>query len=77
MAPAKTGRDKRSNKEVIPIDQPNKGNRSNFKPSPRILKIVVIKLIEAKIEEMPAKCKEKIAKSTEGPAWAMFLDRGG
>jgi len=25
------------------------------------------KLIEAKIEEIPAKCNEKIAKSTEGP----------
>jgi len=25
------------------------------------------KLIEAKIEEIPAKCKEKMAKSTEGP----------
>ena len=52
IAPAKTGRDRRSNREVIPIDQPNNGNRSNFKPSPRILKIVVIKLIEAKIDEM-------------------------
>jgi len=29
---------------------------------------VVIKLIEAKMEETPAKCNEKIAKSTEGPA---------
>jgi hypothetical protein len=77
IAPAKTGRDRRSNREVIPIDQPNNGNRSNFKPSPRILKIVVIKLIEAKIDEMPAKCKEKIARSTEGPACAILLDKGG
>jgi len=30
--------------------------------------IVVIKLIEARIDEIPARCKEKIAKSTEGPA---------
>jgi hypothetical protein len=31
------------------------------------LKIVTIKLIAPKIEEAPAKCKLKIAKSTEGP----------
>jgi len=34
----------------------------------RTAKKVVIKLIDAKMEEIPAKCKEKIAKSTEGPA---------
>lgn len=36
-----------------------------------------MKLIAPRIEETPAKCKEKIARSTEGPAWAMFLERGG
>jgi hypothetical protein len=30
--------------------------------------IVVIKLIAPKIDEIPAKCKEKIAKSTDAPA---------
>jgi hypothetical protein len=39
--------------------------------------IVVIKLIAPKIEDAPAKCKEKIARSTEGPAWARFLAKGG
>jgi len=39
--------------------------------------MVVIKFIEARIEEAPAKCKEKIARSTDPPAWAIFLDRGG
>lgn len=38
---------------------------------------VVIKLIAPKIEEAPAKWREKIAKSTDGPAWAKFLARGG
>ena len=32
-----------------------------------MLKIVVIKLEAPKIEEAPAKCKLKIAKSIEGP----------
>jgi len=38
---------------------------------------VVIKLIAPKIDEAPAKCNEKMAKSTDGPAWAMFEDNGG
>ena len=42
-----------------------------------MLVIVVIKLIEPKIDEIPAKCNEKIAKSTEGPECAIFLDKGG
>jgi hypothetical protein len=38
---------------------------------------VVIKLMAPKIDEAPAKCKEKIARSTDGPAWAKFLAKGG
>jgi hypothetical protein len=38
---------------------------------------VVIKLIAPRIDEAPAKCREKMAKSTDGPAWARFLARGG
>jgi hypothetical protein len=38
---------------------------------------VVIKFTAPRIDEAPAKCREKIAKSTEGPAWAMFLAKGG
>jgi hypothetical protein len=32
-----------------------------------MFKIVVIKLIAPKIEDAPARCNEKIAKSTDGP----------
>jgi hypothetical protein len=39
-------------------------------PGQRIFKIVTIKLIEPKIEDTPAICKLKIAKSTEGPECA-------
>lgn len=42
-----------------------------------MLIIVVIKLIEPRIEDTPARCKEKIARSTEAPAWARFPARGG
>jgi hypothetical protein len=38
---------------------------------------VVIKFTAPKMEEAPAKCKEKIAKSTDGPACAKFLAKGG
>jgi hypothetical protein len=62
---------------VIFTDQTNRGTRSRRKPSHRILIIVVIKLIAPRIEEIPAKCREKIAKSTDGPAWAKLFARGG
>lgn len=42
-----------------------------------MLMVVVIKFKEAKIDDTPARCKEKMARSTEGPAWARFLDNGG
>lgn len=38
---------------------------------------VVIKLIAPKIDEIPAKCREKIARSTEAPAWARLPASGG
>ena len=38
---------------------------------------VLIKFTAPKIDLTPAKCKEKMAKSTELPACAMFLDKGG
>jgi len=38
---------------------------------------VVIKLIAPAIEDAPAICKLKIAKSTEGPEWNSLVDNGG
>lgn len=65
MAPANTGKENSKRKEVTSIDQTNKGRRSTGIPAKRIVKIVVIKLIDLRIEETPPKCKEKIAKSTD------------
>ena len=42
-----------------------------------ILIIVVMKLIAPKIDEIPAKCREKIVRSTEAPAWARLPAKGG
>ena len=46
-------------------------------PKTRKLLNVLIKLIAPRIEDTPARCKEKIAKSTDLPAWAILLARGG
>jgi len=45
----------------------NKGNLLKYIPLQRILMIVTIKLIAPAIDEIPAKCKLKIATSTEAP----------
>lgn len=42
-----------------------------------ILIIVVMKLMAPRIDEIPAKWREKIVKSTDAPAWARFPARGG
>jgi len=68
IAPANTGRDNSSRTTVIVTAHTNRGIRSSRRPCHRILITVVIKLTAPKIDEAPAKCKEKIAKSTEGPA---------
>ena len=77
IAPANTGNDINKRKEVINNDQTNNGNLCIYNPGLRILNVVVIKLIEPKIEAAPDKCKLKIAKSTEGPECACILERGG
>jgi hypothetical protein len=55
IAPAKTGRDRRSKIAVKKTDQTNKGVRSQVIPVVRILIIVVIKFTAPKIEEAPAR----------------------
>lgn len=67
MAPARTGRDNRRRITVITAAHTNSGIRSRRNPFQRMLIIVVIKLIAPKIDEAPAKWREKIARSTDGP----------
>ena len=55
MGPANTGKANNNKYVVTKIDQTNKGNLSMVIPGARILKIVVIKFIAPKIEEIPAK----------------------
>lgn len=77
IAPANTGRERRRRIVVKNIDQTNKGSRSIVIPGARILSTVVMKLMDAIIEDAPARCNEKIAKSTEPPEWAVGPDKGG
>jgi hypothetical protein len=77
IAPASTGNDKTSKNAVIKTDHANNGNIYIVIPRARILVIVIIKLIDPKIEDAPEICKLKIAKSTAGPECAIFPDNGG
>jgi hypothetical protein len=77
MAPANTGRANSNSTAVISTDHTNKGIESKLSEEDRMFIIVVIKLIAPKIEEAPAKCKLKMARSTEIPEWNRFPARGG
>jgi hypothetical protein len=68
MAPARTGKDNNSKMAVIRTDQTNRGMASRVMVMLRIFIIVVMKLMAPRIEEMPARCSLKIARSTEIPA---------
>ena len=52
---------------VTKIAHTNSGNLCKDIPFVLIFKVVLIKLIAPNIEDTPAKCKLKIAKSTEPP----------
>jgi len=77
IAPARTGRESRSRKAVIRILQTKRGIAYNAIPLARILKIVTIKLIAPRIEDIPAKWRLKIPKSTAGPECASIPLSGG
>jgi len=70
IAPANTGKDNNNKIAVIYTDHTNKGILCIVIPGQRMFIIVVIKLAAPKIDEIPAKCKLKIAKSTEPPECA-------
>jgi hypothetical protein len=55
IPPANTGNDSNNNIAVKNIDQTNRGNLWNVIPGALIFNIVVIKFIEPKIDEVPAK----------------------
>ena len=77
IAAAKTGKASNNKKAVTKILQTNKGTKCIDILGTLIFKTVTIKLIAPKMDEIPAKCKLKIAKSTAPPECASILDNGG
>ena len=73
IAPAKTGRERRSKMAVITTDQAYEDIFSILIPGVRIFITVEMKLIAPKMEEIPAKWSLMMAKSTEAPLWAILL----
>lgn len=65
---AKTGKDRSRRTAVIITDHTNKGVWYCDMAGGFILITVVMKLMAPKIEDTPARCKEKIVRSTEAPA---------
>jgi len=77
IAPANTGRDNSSKIAVINTDHPKSEIFSKPILNKRKFNKVVIKFTAPSREEIPAKCNEKIAKSTEAPLCAKLLLKGG
>jgi len=77
MTPANTGNDRRSRIAVMNTAQTNNGILCIVIPGVLIFKIVVIKFMAPKMDEIPAKCKLKMAKSIDPPEWKSIEDRGG
>jgi hypothetical protein len=77
IAPASTGKDSNNNIAVTKIAQTNNGNLCNVCPGALIFNTVVMKFIAPKREDTPAKCKLKIAKSTEPPECDCIPAKGG
>ena len=77
MPAARTGRDRRRSTAVIRTAHTNRGVWYWVIAGGFILIMVVIKLIAPRIDEIPARCREKIVKSTEAPAWARLPASGG
>jgi len=77
IAPAKTGRERSRRMAVKNTDHTKRGVRSHVRPLARMLMIVVMKFTAPRIEEAPARCRLKIERSTEAPAWAIPAERGG
>ena len=77
IAPANTGNDNNNKIAVMNIAHTNKGNLCNDIPFVLIFKVVLMKFIAPNNEDTPAKCKLKIAKSTEPPECDCIPANGG
>ena len=74
---ARTGRERSRRTAVISTAQTNRGIWYIETADGFMLMMVVIKLIAPKMEEIPARWREKIVRSTDAPAWARLPAIGG
>lgn len=77
MPAANTGRERSRSTAVIRTAHTNRGVWYWEMAGGFMLIMVVIKLIAPRIDEIPAKWREKMVKSTEAPAWAKLPANGG
>ena len=73
MAPASTGITISSRNVVTRIAHTNSGILCSVMPGARMLKIVVMKLMAPRTDEMPARWRARITISTAGPGWPEVL----
>src|SRR4051812_19871563 len=69
MAPASTGSDSSSRKAVTSMAQANSGILCSVMPGARMFMMVVMKLIAPRIDDAPARCSDRMPKSSAGPGW--------
>ncbi len=77
IAPPSTGTASNNRNAVTKIDHGKRGILNKVIPGVRILNMVTIKLIAPRTEEIPAKCRAKIAISTDIPGCEAIIDNGG
>ena len=77
IAPARTGKDSSSKIAVTRVAQVKRGILWRETPGARMLTVVTMKLIAPNVLLMPARCRAKMAISTEAPLWACKPDSGG
>ena len=77
IAPARTGSDNSNSRAVMAIDHSNSVTRSGFIRIGFMLIAVVITFTALRIDDTPAKRREKMTRSADAPAFAIALARGG
>ena len=77
IPPANTGNDNNNKIAVTKIAHTNNGNLCKLIPLVLMLSTVVMKFIDPNKEDTPAKCKLKIAKSTDAPLCDCTPAKGG
>jgi len=77
MAPARTGSESNSRTAVTSVAQVKRGILWSEIPGARMLSVVTIKLIAPSVLLIPARCRAKMAMSTDAPLWDCSPESGG